>query len=666
MILREISLENFGLYAGKHMVNLAPQRGQPVVLFGGKNGAGKTTLLEAVRLALYGKRALGIRVGQSEYEQHLLQRTHADKDGRRSGLASVALKFDYAEAGRIQHYLVARSWAVKGEKVIESLRLEKDGEVLSEVPTEEWHFFLQELIPPGVSQLFFFDGEKIADLAHDNPDETLAEAIKGLLGFELVGRLRTDIGLFQAGRAQGGKNEPAKRLEAAVRDLASMDRKIAEAADDGAEADTRFRSAVAEADTMRRRFTSEGGDAARNRADLEGKRAEITEQITARENDIREMMGGLLPVAMAPKLAARFASNLDAASLVEGARFAASVSEKALTWRATGDPERKARWTDKHWTDLDRFLNDQSSNLQSASRTGPDIDTSDRQRFAEDLTAASNELPHRVSLAVSELDRLAERAEKVDRELKRASGKAAGLLLDDLLEAERGVAVAEAQFRAKREELRALEGRKVALDREKRRALDAQNEAVATEERIALAGRVGRALKAYEERLLDLKISQLRSAFVDRFNYLVRKEAFVADVEIDPETFAATLINAAGSRIPKSSLSAGEKQIYAIAMLWALARTSGRSLPMIIDTPLARLDGDHRTALVERYFAKASHQVIVLSTDTEIDTNLREKLAPSVSHSYHLAYDNEAKATTIEAGYFGDIEDETEHAVQQA
>ena len=109
-------------------------------------------------------------------------------------------------------------------------------------------------------------------------------------------------------------------------------------------------------------------------------------------------------------------------------------------------------------------------------------------------------------------------------------------------------------------------------------------------------------LAAYERRLLEHKIGQLRSEFIRRFNQLARKAEFVSDVRIHPETFAVTLIDRDGQRSAEGSLSAGEKQIYAIAMLWALARTSGRPLPMIIDTPLARLDSEHRSNLIERYF----------------------------------------------------------------
>jgi DNA sulfur modification protein DndD len=100
-------------------------------------------------------------------------------------------------------------------------------------------------------------------------------------------------------------------------------------------------------------------------------------------------------------------------------------------------------------------------------------------------------------------------------------------------------------------------------------------------------------------------------------------------------------------------------------MLWALARTSGRALPMIIDTPLARLDSEHRTALVERYFPAASHQVIVLSTDTEVDDHLLDRLAPSVSHAYRLDYEPDKRSTVVVPGYFGDKGDVSD-ALQQA
>jgi len=99
-------------------------------------------------------------------------------------------------------------------------------------------------------------------------------------------------------------------------------------------------------------------------------------------------------------------------------------------------------------------------------------------------------------------------------------------------------------------------------------------------------------------------------------------------------------------------LSEGEKQIFAVSVLWGLSRASARPLPAIIDTPMARLDAEHRNHLVARYFPHASHQVIVLSTDTEIERRYFAELQPHLARAYHLNYDEAERCTVAEEGYF--------------
>ncbi len=108
--------------------------------------------------------------------------------------------------------------------------------------------------------------------------------------------------------------------------------------------------------------------------------------------------------------------------------------------------------------------------------------------------------------------------------------------------------------------------------------------------------------------------------------------------------------------ISKQRLSEGEKQIFAISVLWGLSRAAGRPLPAIIDTPMARLDMKHRDQLVARYFPNASHQVVILSTDTEIERQYFHDLRPYVARAYHLNYDEEQKITAATEGYFWDAD----------
>lgn len=668
MILRSIELENFGLYAGRQRLDLVPQRGRPVILFGGRNGAGKTTLLEAVRLALYGRRALGHRVAQSEYEEHLRGRMHVGLDGQAFPMASVALEFDYAEGGVVQHYRVLRHWSCRGAKVIEALSLEKDGSPVDAVPRDEWHSFLQELVPPGVSQLFFFDGEKIAEIASDDPDEGLAEAVRGLLGIELVGRLRTDLGLYLARHNRRDGSDHAQRLEKIVRESGALDRQIAEKNEFVAELRSRTISQSRVAANIRQRFVAEGGDAASRRAAIEATRNEIREQIIRRESEMRELAGGVLPFAAAPKLVKRFSAALGTLDDAGSSAEAEALRARLLAWRAAAAPERAADWTAGHWRDLEAFLSHDVGALAERSQASVhDLDRGERHKLLTKLAEARETVGARAALLVSELDALAKRLRDVEADLVRATGKAAGVVLDELLLAEKDLGAAEAELKAREEEVRLLDFQRATLDRERRRILDAQNAEAAGEERAELANRVGRALQRYEEQLLDRKLAQLQSEFVARFNHLIRKDDFVSSVRIDRTSFEATLIDRAGREVRKASLSAGEKQVYAIAMLWALARTSGRPLPMIIDTPLARLDSEHRAALVERYLPEASHQVIVLSTDTEIDDRLLEDLLPSVSHTYRLDYDGVRGATSATAGYFDcDAPERESHALYKA
>jgi DNA sulfur modification protein DndD len=160
-------------------------------------------------------------------------------------------------------------------------------------------------------------------------------------------------------------------------------------------------------------------------------------------------------------------------------------------------------------------------------------------------------------------------------------------------------------------------------------------------------------LAAYTAQLTQAKIVTLSDAIVEGFNQLSHKPDRIKRVELDPQTFAVTLYDTYNRFISKDELSAGEQQIYTTALLWGLAKTSGKPLPMILDTPLGRLDSSHRQLLIEHYFPYVSHQVILLSTDTEIVGHLLSLLKPHISHTLYLAYQQTEGHTTIEEGYFG-------------
>ena len=135
--------------------------------------------------------------------------------------------------------------------------------------------------------------------------------------------------------------------------------------------------------------------------------------------------------------------------------------------------------------------------------------------------------------------------------------------------------------------------------------------------------------------LVKQHIEHIECLVLDSFRQLLRKESLVVDLRISPDDFQLELLNGSGEHIFPDRLSAGERQLLAVSLLWGLARASGRPLPIVVDTPLGRLDAPHRTHLVERYFPNASHQVLLLSTDEEIDEKYYPKLKSRVGHSLY-------------------------------
>ena len=105
-------------------------------------------------------------------------------------------------------------------------------------------------------------------------------------------------------------------------------------------------------------------------------------------------------------------------------------------------------------------------------------------------------------------------------------------------------------------------------------------------------------------------------------------------------------------RIDISRLSKGERQIFILSLYWAIIELSGKDIPFIIDTPYARIDANHRKEISEKFFPNISKQVVILSTDEEINEEYYEILKPYIAKEYLLINDEGQNRTTVEQHYF--------------
>ena len=670
MLLRRLILENYGLFRGRHELDLAPRvkyrERRPIILFGGKNGAGKTTILEAIRLVLYGRLVLGNRVRNVDYTAFLRGRIHRGHGTSvKPQSATIAIEFDHVHRGEPDCYLVERSWRFAGsDDVAETLSVRKNDKLLEEVDAEFWQGFVRDIIPEGLAQLFFFDGEKIRELAEDATGAgVLADSIKSLLGLDFAERLDADLTVY-ANRevAKLGSAEDREVATQCEAELATIRDMIRAANEELAGIRTRTDGVQAEIRRAEEGLRRDGEDLARRRQRIHEEGTQLKVKIEGAERALRDLCEGLLPLALCPATARLLRQQLSSEKVLSHAGHIKSALNrtkedllKALTSHETRRAGVTAPATKAIKERIELVFADRLAAVCPSAGFKPihNLSESDQRRVGQWLASAQSHIRNEAQRLGKDLVRWHDRLESVERRVAQSpSDEAVAPQIQALTELGRRLGAIE-QSRTE------IEGRLYRLkldqeqkERELRRLTDRYAGRVESGNRITIAKNVQKALGVYLRRLTDLKVRQLQEAIVTCFNRLCRKGDVVHRIAIDPNTFGVTLYDGSAVPVPKEELSSGEKQIFAIAMLWGLAQTSGRPLPVIIDTPLGRLDSEHRRKLIHEYFPHASHQVLLLSTDTEVDQSLFAELSPAVSHSYQLIYQGNESRTEVVEGYF--------------
>jgi len=672
MIFTQLSLTDFGLFRGSHSISLASKPGRPVILFGGKNGAGKSTLFEAVRLCLYGPKAFSASISREAYLSYLNSRIHSNPTLLiQPTFASIALDFNYADAGEVHSYRVKRSWERRGtHKVQEHVEVNRDGKALDEVSDEYWQDFVRDMVPPGISRLFFFDGEKIQHLAEDASDQaSLADSIKSLLGIDLIERLQTDIGYYISRQiAPSLDQESSGEIQTLERERDALQTQVEQSRLKRGSLESKLAEQRSAIQHVEAKLASSGGAFTRNRESLVQRKATIRAAIIQHEAALRQLAAGLLPFALVPKLCQKLAnqlSNEEYTATAEAGINLLRVAKKELAHRISNAPL---------WVSLPSAIKNkvrrqlievikQPLEMESAAHDKPihDISPTERRQILSWIQQARTETPILLKAMGTELDSLYRELTKVDISLRKIpADEVIKPLVDELNQLHRQFSELEREVKDIDQDSAAAELRLAEVTRLYQRQLATLAERDSIKSRTRLASKVQTALSDYQTVLLEKKVRELQDAVSKSFNTLCRKADSLRRVHIDPKDFSVTLYDKQGRPLPKSQLSAGEKQIYAVSMLWALGKISGRPLPIMIDTPLGRLDSDHRKLLVKEYFPAASHQVIILSTDTEIDQTYFSELKPAVTQAYSLEFDPTEYSATISKGYWWSGNSETD------
>ena len=654
VLLEKLSLENYGAYEGRADFDLSSTAERPIVLIGGLNGAGKTTLLESLMVALYGRSYLGRRASKKEYAEFAAKRFHRH-GGRVADFASVDVSFRFYHDGNEDGYQVRREWVREGATIDESLHIRKNGEPMVDIDESQWQAFIEGLIPLGITRLFFFDGEKISRMTEwDSPDnDDVKMSLDMLLGTELVERLRSDLDLYTVRRSSGADDVIKAEYDDLQKQKAELVSEILALKTELGKKALELQNSELKVSTKEAAVRGAGGGYAHLREELLARKAMLKERLKQRSKDVLESLGEDAPLYTATDIVGRVGRRLESEMKSSNNQAATRLIKSRLDIleREMSSPEFWPEGTDIA-TASQRVLSSMH-NLFNYETVSGFFDASPLEAawmvektqkimsgcdvLLKDLAEQGNDA-RLLDKTEAELARIPRDDEIGPRiaEINRVHEEI-GMLKSEISHLDLGISSKSAHLRVVQNRLKA--------------AVDAVHEADRQSTGITLAAKMQCALDTYMEKIKERKMAELESNLLAAAQSLLHKKN-ICSISIDRETLALAVGGEAGD-LNNLFESMGERQMMGTALLWALAKTSGRPLPFVIDTPLGRLDTVHRSNLLNLFYPSASHQVILLSTDSEIGPSEYVMLEDRLSRSYLITCDQDRSVTTVSEGYFG-------------
>lgn len=667
MIFQKIRITNLFAYYGSAELDLrgaAPERN--IVLIQGRNGFGKTSLLNSIKLLFTGvtdeMRQSVQRQRKPSIKQYVLgadedwwgiMNRRAYEDGHRE--CSIAIEWQETQG----HVKAQRHWWMdkSAYEFTETLTIEADfldykleetGD--EEVSEREATDFLQYRLPPEYVPFFFFDGEQIQELAEANRDQQ-REQMERLLNLSqlefLNDRLSAAISSWRQEAMSESEQASLRSMQARLRELqagyADQQQRQARTAED-------IEKAEEDKQRLERRLRNlRAYVREQDEARLQERERHLEEELERVRGAISEILPSDAILLVNPALVARARGRLQAIAdsesgsqslLLEDLRE--GLPEDLFDRPAHSSPPLSASQKAFYKEKLEHLLNVRLPDLEGSGE-GWRLDPV-RAARARDLLApydAGETLRKGRTNDLKRVRQLTAELEKTRTELANISA----LSGED-----------KERFERYQQELGALEERLIDLKAQAQQVeskvkelgaqiCDKENEIARQEENVRTAGkarekvelarRMQGFLRDFKARKRVEKREALEEAMNQHFRALMTSHELVAHIEIGEE-FEVRYRDADGSPVGMGSLSAGMKQLAATALIWALKEVAGSPMPVIVDTPLARIDRTNQDNLLRHYYPNASDQVIILPTDSEIDAEKAAVLKDHVYRQYAL------------------------------
>lgn len=677
MIISRLELRNWGPYAGDHRIEFAtPTDECAIQLIRGENGHGKTHLLRAMVIALHGRDGMRIvdpesrpsgaslRTWLEAFLTDVLTNGHEADEAPQVRLAIELI--DGQDTIEVQ-----RSWWFDGRTPSEEeLVVILNGKPYEPKATNhedqyaEKQALVQARIPENVIQFFFFDGEEIKTIAESDPTGEVTRGLDALLGLKLLEELRKDV---ESARSQLSKEEVAgkraaaeiRRLEAEISELEANEEELV---DQIAEYRDHAELLTGQIDELQRKLPSGASDATVG----DGHRTDIATRIRERDRDrdnIRRRLGDSVASDLAVGYPAAMLSEtierLDGERALrdwEQQRVLMAPECQKLGERMYG---KMAPTPDPPLTSSQlRFYRDLLVQEWKNILQPPPAGIPDEEWFSafssEQLHEARARLERATAAVADDVTTTIREDAAISEEIRHlrdrldnyATDQAMRTLVDEIKNASDRLGQTKGSISEREAELGELRDRLTEKRREHTTKVTQAAASAETRERLSVANDILAVVGQFRDQLKRRRARDLQEHIGRMMVSLAHKgeDQFNA-ITVDPTDFRLSIRDRDGNEVRNPS--AGEREILALSMLWALGSISRRALPLVIDTPLGRLDRRHRQNIVDHFLPNAAEQVIVLATDEEITDERRHRLADRIAGELELTFDPTTRTTSI-------------------
>ena len=651
MLLTKVTLQDYGVYKGKNEFDFTCTPEKPIILIGGSNGAGKTTLFESIMLCFYGISTLGKRITKKSYDEFLAKKIHRYLGSSTSAdFASIIVEFKYFHKGDEINYQVERTWRKEDSKIVEELHIKKKLESedkfvsLNTIEESHWQSFIEELIPKGIAKLFFFDGERIVEIAENETEGLeIKSSFSSLLGLDVVEQLRKDLQVNLMRNLTNDDKFLKSEFEKYTNEKNEVLEQNSHYNDKIARKQSEYDNLRAEIDTLEAQVSKIGGKFAQNREQTRTSLAVQKINLDNISKRIQDTCSSALPFSLIPQEMEKLKNQINLDEEIQKQ----SLEEKILKskfFEINSNLKDDSFWSefeiksdvkDKILTKISKLQKSTSKKIEEKGLL--DLSSAQASKIIEIINDAN---------VTSTLEKDTEKFNEVTEKIAMLETSIASAPSDD----EIGPLIAKlnekhSESGALQAEIDHLESQIISNDTLMRHinvkirdTVSNQFKNKKAQTQADLTEKVQLVLDEYVEKLKVKKLELLEKYLLEAIGILMHKKEFIQRVSVDKDSFEVTLYRQNNDPFPKDLLSKGEKQMFATAILWALAKTSGKPLPFLIDTPLARLDEGHRVNLIEKFFPLASHQVAIFSTDSEINFEHYKKLKPYLNRSYAMDF----------------------------